>query len=174
MSTAIDTTGTAGTAGTAAANTPSTRTTGPTIHPREWFRRVMEGELPLPPVAELVGMRFISADDGVAVLELQAEPRHANPMGTLHGGILCDLGDMAMGIALGSTLLPDESFTTIELKINYFKPVWRSRLTATAHIVKRTRTTCFIECDVVDDRGSLVARLGSTCMVLTGERAAGR
>jgi uncharacterized protein (TIGR00369 family) len=167
MSTAIDTAVT-----TAAANT---RTTGPTIHPREWFRRVMEGELPLPPVAELVGMRFVSADDGAAVLELQADPRrHANPMGTLHGGILCDLGDMAMGIALGSTLQPGETFTTIELKINYFKPVWTSRLTATAHIVKRTRTTCFIECDVVDDAGSLVARLGSTCMVLAGERAAGR
>ena len=170
MSIAIDTAGT-----NAAANAPVTRTTGPTIHPREWFRRVMEGELPLPPVAELVGMRFVSADDGVAVLELEADPRrHANPMGTLHGGILCDLGDMAMGIALGSTLQPGETFTTIELKINYFKPVWRSRLTATARIVKRTRTTAFIECDVLDDGGSLVARLGSTCMVLTGERAAGR
>ena len=168
MSTAIDTTS------TAAANAPVTRTTGPRIHPREWFRRVMAGELPLPPVAELVGMRFVSADDGVAVLELEAEPRHANPMGTLHGGILCDLGDMAMGIALGSTLEPGETFTTIELKINYFKPVWRSRLVATARIVKRTRSTAFIECDVVDDGGSLVARLGSTCMVLTGERAAGR
>jgi uncharacterized protein (TIGR00369 family) len=170
MSTAIDTAGT-----TAPANAPSTRTTGPTIHPREWFARVMEGELPLPPVAELVGMRFVSADDGVAVLELEADPRrHGNPMGTLHGGILCDLGDMAMGIALGSTLQPGETFTTLELKINYFKPVWRSRLTATAHIVKRTRTTAFIECDVLDDAGSLVARLGSTCLVLTGERAAGR
>lgn len=148
---------------------------GPTIHPREWFQRVMAGELPLPPIAQLVGMRFVGADDGAAVAELPVDPRrHANPMGTLHGGVLCDLGDMTMGIALGSTLEPGETFTTLELKINFFKPVWRSTLTATARIVKRTRTTCFLECDVVDETGSLVARLGSTCMVLTGERAAGR
>jgi uncharacterized protein (TIGR00369 family) len=158
-----------------AVNTPTPRPPGPRIHPREWFQKVMDGELPLPPIVELVGMRFVSADDGIAVIELQVDPRrHANPMGTLHGGILCDLGDMAMGVALGSMLQRDETFTTIELKINYFKPVWSSRLTATARIVKRTRVTCFLECDVVDDAGSLVARLGSTCMVLTGERAEGR
>ena len=148
---------------------------GPTIHPREWSQKVLDGEVPPPPVAELLGIRLLSAGDGAAVAELQADPRrHANPMGTLHGGILCDLGDLAMGVAVGSTLQPGESFTTLELKINFFKPVWRTRLTATARIVKRTRTTAYLECDVVDEGGSLVARLGSTCMVLTGERAAGR
>lgn len=163
------------TTATTAATTPSTRTPGPTIHPREWFQKVMEGELPPPPVAQLLGIRLVSAGNGAAVAELQADPRrHANPMGTLHGGILCDLGDLTMGVALGSTLAPGESFTTLELKANYFKPVWSARLTAMAHIVKRTRSTCFIECDVTDDTGSLVARLGSTCMVLTGEKAAGR
>jgi uncharacterized protein (TIGR00369 family) len=153
-----------------AANIPK-----PTIHPSTWFQKVLAGELPPPPVAELVGMRLVSGGEGTAVTELQADPRrHANPMGTLHGGILCDLGDMAMGVAIGSTMQPGETFTTLELKINFFKPVWTSRLTATARIVKRTRATCYLECDVVDDAGSLVARLGSTCMVLTGERAAGR
>lgn len=153
----------------------NTRTTDPTLSHTEWFQKVMDGELPLPPVSKLLGMRFVGAGDGTAVVELQADPRrHANPMGTLHGGILCDLGDMAMGVALASTLQRGESFTTIELKINFFKPVWTSRLTATAHLVKRTRATGFIECDVVDESGSLVARLGSTCMVLTGEKAAGR
>lgn len=158
-----------------AIDTSTNERTAPVIHPREWFRRVMAGELPPPPIAQLLGIHMVSADDGVAVAELQADPRrHANPMGTLHGGILCDLGDLAMGIALGSTLPPGESFTTLELKINFFKPIWSGKLTATARIVKRTRSTCFLECDVVDDKGSLVARLGSTCMVLTGERAAGR
>lgn len=160
---------------TATNPTHATRTPGPTIHPREWFQKVMEGELPPPPVAQLVGIRMVSGGDGAAVAELQADPRrHANPMGTLHGGVLCDLGDLTMGIALGSTLQPGESFTTLELKINFFKPVWTSRLTATAHIVKRTRATAYLECDVNDEGGSLVARLGSTCMVLSGERAAGR
>jgi uncharacterized protein (TIGR00369 family) len=123
----------------------------------------------------LLGIRLVRVEQGAAVAELQADPkRHANPMGTLHGGILCDLADLAMGVAMASTLGEDESFTTLELKANYFKPVWDARLTATSRIVKRTRTIAFIECDVVDEKESLVARVSSTCMVLRGEMASGR
>lgn len=149
--------------------------TAPVIHPREWFARVMAGELPHPPIARLVGIRMIGAEDGVAIAELQADPeRHGNPMGTMHGGVLCDLADLAMGTAVGSILERGESFTTLELKANYFKPVWNTLLTANARIVKRTRTICYIECDVVDDKQSLVARLASTCMILRGDMASGR
>ena len=95
-------------------------------------------------------------------------------MGTLHGGILCDLGDASMGTAMGSVLQPGESFTTLELKANYFKPVWEATLTAKAKIVKRTRTIAMVECDVFDQNESLVARLSSTCMILYGAKAEGR
>ena len=72
------------------------------------------------PVADFLGINFISQSDGRAVAEFRAETQHANPMGTLHGGILCDLADAAMGVAFAGTLQPDESFTTLELKINFF------------------------------------------------------
>lgn len=154
---------------------PPPHNSAPTIHPSEWFARVMAGELPHPPIARLIGIRMIRAEDGVAVAELQADPeRHGNPMGTVHGGILCDLADLAMGTAVGSILERGDSFTTLELKANYFKPVWRQLLTASARIVKRTRTICYIECDVTDEKQSLVARLASTCMILRGDMAAGR
>jgi uncharacterized protein (TIGR00369 family) len=58
-------------------------------------------------------------------------------MGTLHGGILCDIADAAMGIAFATTLSPDESFTTVELKINFFRPVWKAELKAVATLVQR-------------------------------------
>ena len=51
-------------------------------------------------------------------------------METLHAGILCDIADAAMGIAFASTLAQEESFTTVELKINFFRPVWGARLKA--------------------------------------------
>ena len=86
-------------------------------------------------------------------MELQAGPRHANPMGTLHGGIVCDLADAAMGTAMASTLEDDESFTTLDLTANYFKPVWNARLEAVARVVRRTRTLGFIECEVTDESG---------------------
>jgi Thioesterase superfamily len=77
------------------------------------------------PIARLIGFEAKDIADGRATVVLAAGPQHANPMGTLHGGVLCDIADAAMGIAFASTLGPDESFTTVELKINFFRPVWR-------------------------------------------------
>lgn len=127
-----------------------------------------------PPIAKLIGFRLASYERGRTVFELDAGPQHMNPMGTLHGGILCDLADAAMGTALATTLEDGETFTTIELKINFLKPIWIARLTATGKIVRRGRTISLMECDVTDEKGSLVARASSTCMILRGEQAAGR
>ena len=127
-----------------------------------------------PPIGVLVGFDDVVVGDGQAVVALDAGPRHANPMGTLHGGVLCDVGDAAMGVAFASTLAEDESFTTLELDVKFLKPVWSGRLEATGTVVKRGRTVGLVECDVTDEEGSLVARLGSVCLVLRGEQALGR
>ena len=78
----------------------------------EMIRRAQRGEIPPPPVAKLIGFTLASIDPGCAVVEFSADSRHANPMGTLHGGILCDIADAAMGMAYASTLAEGESFTT--------------------------------------------------------------
>jgi uncharacterized protein (TIGR00369 family) len=127
-----------------------------------------------PPVADLIGLELGEAGDGKATMVLVVEERHANPMGTVHGGILCDLADGAMGMAFASTLEDGESFATIELKINYLRPFWTGRLTGRGRVVHRGRTVGLTECDVEDDEGRLVARASSTCMVLRGDNAAGR
>jgi uncharacterized protein (TIGR00369 family) len=126
------------------------------------------------PVAALVGFDVVELEPGHAVIELEAGPRHANPMGTVHGGIYCDLGDAAMGYAFSMTLDPDESFTTLELDVKYLKPVWEGTLTAEAEVVKEGSTVSLVECDVTDEEGSLVARLTSTCLTLRDEQAEGR
>src|SRR5205807_9527873 len=82
------------------------------------IQRMMQGRAP---IADLIGFDATEAGDGRAVIMLQSGPQHFNPMGTLHGGILCDIADTAMGFAFASTLAPDESFTTVELKINFFR-----------------------------------------------------
>ena len=74
-----------------------------------------------------MGFSIEPLGDGKALGWLDAGPRHANPMGTVHGGILCDVADAAMGIAFVTTLQPDESFTTMSLTINFFRPVWEAR-----------------------------------------------
>ena len=126
------------------------------------------------PVGRLIGFETKEVADGRAVVALSAGPRHANPMGTLHGGILCDIADAAMGIAFASTLGPGESFTTIELKINFFRPVWEAVLNAEGKVVRRGSTVGYVECEIADEKGRLVAKAGSTCMVLRADRAKGR
>ena len=140
---------------------------------REWIEGARRGELPRPPIAQLLGFD-VTAAEGEATAVIEADGRLANPMGTLHGGVICDIADAAMGCAIASTLGAGESFTTIELKANFFKPIWNARLQAHARIVRRTRALAYLECDVVDEKGSLVARTSSTCMVLRGADAAGR
>lgn len=140
----------------------------------ERVQAMVRGEVPGPPVARLLGFRIVEVAPGRAVFAMEAGPQHANPMGTLHGGILCDIADAAMGIAYASALAEGETFTTLELKINFLKPVWKARLRAEAHVVKRGKTVGLVECDVVDETGSLVARASSTCLTLSGEKAAGR
>ena len=126
------------------------------------------------PIARLIGFEASEIADGRAVVTLAAGPQHANPMGTLHGGVLCDIADAAMGMAFASTLAPGESFTTIELKINFFRPVWEARLRAEGKVIRRGTTVGYIECEITDEGGRLVAKASSTCMVLRGDSAKGR
>ena len=138
------------------------------------IEKVLRGQLPPAPIAQLLGFKLISAQPGEAVVELLADEHHANPMGTLHGGVLCDIADAAMGIAYACTLGEGESFTTIEMKINFLKPVWKAKLKAVAKVVKKGRTIGLVECDVLDEKHQLVARASSTCLTLRGEQAQGR
>lgn len=138
------------------------------------LEQMLRGAVPPPPIAQLLGLQLTSVELGRVVIELDASARHANPMGTLHGGVICDLSDLAMGASMASTLEDEESFTTLDLTSKFFKPIWNARLRATARVVKRTRTLGLIECDVEDDKSSLVAKVFSSCMVLRGDEARGR
>jgi len=140
----------------------------------DMIRRIQRGEAPPPPVAALIGFTLAEVEPGRAVVTIDADRRHANPMGTVHGGVLCDIADAAMGIAYAATLDEGESFTTLELKINFLKPVRAGRLVATGRVVKGGHTVGLVECDVLDDKERLVARASSTCMTLRGAQAVGR
>ncbi len=135
---------------------------------------IVRGDAPPPPIAQLIGFDLISVEPGKAIVQFQATEAHANPMGILHGGILCDIADAAMGIAYSSNLAEGESFTTLELKINFLKPIWKARLLATARVLKQGRTIGLVVCDITDEKENLVAHASSTCMTLREEQARGR
>jgi uncharacterized protein (TIGR00369 family) len=123
------------------------------------------------PIAALIGFSIEPLGNGQALGWLDAGPQHANPMGTLHGGVLCEVADAAMGVAFVTTLDSDESFTTMSLAINFFRPVWQARLRFEARMVNRSRNTGYLECDITDHEGKRIAKATSTCVVLRGEQA---
>jgi uncharacterized protein (TIGR00369 family) len=143
-----------------------TRTSSEVVHPL--VKNVLASK---PPIAELIGFDVEEIGDGRAVALLKSGPQHANPMGTLHGGVLCDLADAAMGMAFASTLAQGESFTTMALSINFFRPVWQAHLRAEARVVNRGKNLGYLECEVSDQNGKQVAKASSTCFVLRGEGA---
>jgi uncharacterized protein (TIGR00369 family) len=139
----------------------------------ELAQKVQRGEAPPPPIGRLLGFVVRAVEPGRAVFELEAGERHHNPTGTPHGGVYCDLADAAMGYAYAATLGEGETFTTVELKINSVRPVRRGRLAAEARVVNAGGTLGFVECDVTDQAGTLVARAASTCTKLRPDRPAG-
>jgi uncharacterized protein (TIGR00369 family) len=143
------------------------------VKPAEQPLGIVPGEFPAP-IGKLLGLKLLQAENGMAVVKLVADERHANPMGTLTGGVLSVITDASMGLAYYTTLAADESFTTLELKINFLRPVWKATLRAKARVVRAGRFVGLVECDVVDEHERLVARASSTCLTLRGELADGR
>ena len=131
------------------------------------------GENPIP-LGELMGFRATSIEPGTATIEMLTGPEHHNPMGTVHGGVCCTLADTAMGIAHASMLDEGETSTSLEIKINFVRPIWKDALIARGRAVKHGRTVSLMECDVFDDKERLVARASGTFMTLRGEQARGR
>ena len=150
----------------------------------EFFTKVAEtGEAPAegsrfiypPAIAKTLGFRLIEVGPGTATMELMADTEiHANPMGTIHGGVLCDIADAAIGTAHATSLKEDESFTSIDLQINFFRPVWNGRIRAVAKPVNVGRQISRYVCDILRDDDKLVAQVFSTVMTLRGDQAAGR
>ena len=132
----------------------------------ESAEKILRGEISPPPIARLLGFALKAIEPGRAVFEMEIDERHHNPMGTLHGGIYCDLADAAMGYAYAATLGEGETFRTVELKINFFRPVRQGKLIAEAKVIRAGSTLGYVECDVKDQAGKLVAKAASTCLKL--------
>jgi uncharacterized protein (TIGR00369 family) len=138
------------------------------------IRKMMESGEPIMPIAGLLGLNIKSVQSGYSEVEMEMTGDHANTMGTLHGGIYCALADTAMGVAFATMLGEGETLTTLELKINYLKPVWNGKVVAKGKVVKKGRMTGLVECDVLDENAQLVARASSTFMAISGEQARNR
>jgi uncharacterized protein (TIGR00369 family) len=131
----------------------------------DFVRRWHAGELPLAPIVDLLGIRSRSLGDGHAEVEMDADSRLHNAMGILHGGVLLDLADVVMGVALATVAEEGETFSTLQSSVSYLRPVKAGRLVAAARVVHRGRTVGHLECEVRDAEGRGVARVTSVLAI---------
>jgi uncharacterized protein (TIGR00369 family) len=134
----------------------------------ELLRAVASGEIPPPPVAELLGLRLTIVEPARAVFEFDPAEYMFSPLATVHGGILTTVLDSAMGCALHTTLPAGVSYTTLELKVNFNRPVTdrTGPMTAEGRIVHSGGTVATAEARLVDRAGTLHAHATSTLMIL--------
>jgi uncharacterized protein (TIGR00369 family) len=117
-------------------------------------------------VTELLGIRPVEIGDGKAVLEMEAGRPHHNVFGTVHGGLLCALADVAMGLAL-ATKLENEGFSTLQQQMEHVRSRSEARLTARAQVVHRGRRVAHLRSSIADADGNLVAEASSVCLVFS-------
>jgi uncharacterized protein (TIGR00369 family) len=141
---------------------------GKTLSGLAYLQAMQTGELPPPPIAVLLGMWLSEVSEGRVVFSADPAEYHYNPLGTVHGGILASLLDSALGCTVQSLLPVGSTFTTLELKVNYLRPVTTGTGTICAegkiiHLGKRVATA---EGRVTDAAGKLYAHATTTCIIL--------
>jgi uncharacterized protein (TIGR00369 family) len=133
----------------------------------DYLRAMADGELPQPPIAGLLRFEIASADPGRVVFTCEPDESAYNPIGAIHGGLVCTLLDSVTGCAIHSTLPQGKGYTSVEIKVNYLKAVRLSSgvLTATGTVVKSGARVGFAEGVVTDAGGAVVATATSTLLV---------
>lgn len=141
---------------------------GKTISGIEYLKAIMSGELPPPPVAALIGMEMTEVGEGRVVFTVIPEEFHYNPLGTVHGGITATLLDSAMGCAVQSLLPAETGYTTLEIKVNYLRPLVSAtgKVTCEGKVLHRGGRVAAAEARVTDTTGKLYAHATSTCLLL--------
>ena len=133
----------------------------------DFLQKVLAGELPPPPMAQLMNIRLAEVARGFIVFEGVPQEYHYNPLGVVHGGMAATLLDSALGCCVNSCLDAGDVYTTLELKVNYLRPITveSGRLRAIATVVHIGRTTALVEGRVLDNQDKVYAYASSTCLI---------
>ncbi len=134
----------------------------------DYLKAMQEGRIPPPPIAMLIDMRIVEVSEGRVVFAAQPAEFHYNPLGAVHGGLAATLLDSALGCAIHSTLPAGTSFTTLEIKVNYLRPMTRETGLVYSegkviHVGGRVATA---EGRITDADGKLYAHGTTTCIIL--------
>jgi uncharacterized protein (TIGR00369 family) len=132
------------------------------------LQRIADGRFPAPPIAELLGFRLVVIENGRAVFVATPDARLYNPIGSVHGGYAATLLDSCMACAVHSMLKAGQGYTTVELKVNFVRPLSADtgEVRAEGKIIHLGRQIASAEGRLTDARGRLLAHATTTCLVL--------
>lgn len=132
-----------------------------------FLKAIIAGELPNPPISELLGFHLTEAAKGRVAFEGAPEFRHYNPIGTVHGGFASTLLDSALACSIFSTMEKGDTWTTLDLTINFVRPLTKDTgpVRAEGRIIHRGRSVATSEGDLKDRAGKLYAHATTTCMI---------
>jgi uncharacterized protein (TIGR00369 family) len=134
----------------------------------DFLRAIRDGALPPPPIAVLMGMRMIEVEAGTVVFECEPDESVYNPIGVVHGGLVCTLADTVSACAVQTTLDAGFTYTSIDLNVSYLRAVTVSSgaLRATGVVTKPGRRVAFASAEIVDGSGKVVATATTSCLVI--------
>ena len=135
----------------------------------QFMQALLDGEFPPPPIALLLNMRPTKVDRGLAIFECTPDESVYNPIGLVHGGLVCTLADSVAGCAVHTMLEPGAGYTSIDITVNYLRPVTLASgtLIATGRVTKPGRRIALATAEVTDGAGRLVATATSNCLILS-------
>ena len=133
----------------------------------EYLQKIVSGELPRPPISVLMNFSLTDLSEGYAVFVAEPDEYHYNPLGTVHGGLAATLLDSAMGCAVHSTLPAGAGYTTLEIKVNYIRPMTSETklVRCEANVIHVGGRTATAEGRVLDEDGKLYAHGTTTCII---------
>lgn len=133
----------------------------------EYLQKIVAGELPRPPISALMNFSISELSEGHAVFTVEPAEYHYNPIGVVHGGLAATLLDSAMGCAIHSMLPAGVGYTTLEIKVNYIRPMTAEtgHLHCEAKVIHIGGRTATAEGRVIDESGKLYAHATTTCII---------
>ena len=119
------------------------------------------------PATKTLGIKILELSEGRSLLEMMVDPKHHNMSATMHGGIMADIADAAMGIAIATTISPEEDFTTMEMNVSFYRPHIKGALRAEGTVAKRGKRVAFAEAVLTNEDKQIVAKANGTWLFLT-------
>ncbi len=134
----------------------------------DYIGAILNGGLPVPPIAELMGFRLVEAEPGRAVFEMEAGSEHYNPIGSVHGGVALTLLDSAMGCAVHTLLEAGVRYTTLEVKTNFVRPITvdTGTIRCEGTVLHKGSRIATAEGKLTDASGRLLAHGTTTCLIM--------